>query len=220
MGGPSNQKASHVKPDGTANLRAARMPLLVLLATTCAAVSAADYAISPEECANLQVLVDDAVFDFENRKGPEIPEPDATALLRRFEVTGSTTPFQGCELLAGAGKFASDAMMLDCDLIEPRSRSETFRADAESRQHLLDMVRQFADSISACLGTGANSSAGTSRQCGDACTRHRHEWTLKLVPPNLDVIVKVEANIPNVGALVGAGKNEFEIDASVVRRGP
>jgi hypothetical protein len=41
-----------------------------------------------------------------------------------------------------------------------------------------------------------------------------------VVPPNLDVIVRIEANIPDSGALVGGGKNEFEIDASIVRRGP
>lgn len=201
-------------------MRAARTPLLALLAVTCTAASSTDYGISPDECANLRVLVDDAVFDFENRQGPEIPQPDATELLRRFEVTGSTTPFVGCELLSGAGNIASDAVMLDCDLIEPRYRSEPFRADAESRQNLVDMVTQFVDSISACLGTRASSAARASRPCGDACTLHRHEWILKVVPPKLDVIVRIEASIPDTGALVGRGKNEFEIDGSVVRRGP
>jgi hypothetical protein len=194
--------------------------VLALLVATCPAAAAADYAISPEECANLKVLVDDAVFDFENRQGAEFPEADATSLLRRFEVTGSTSPFQGCTLISGAGKLQSDARMLDCDLIEPRYRNEAFRADAESRQNLVIMITQFVDSISTCLGARANSSAGAFKQCGDACTRQRHEWTLKVVPPNLDVIVKIEANIPDVGALVGGGKNEFEIDGSVVRRGP
>lgn len=206
--------------NGTVGLRATRITLLVLLAVTSVTAPAANYAISPEECTNLKVLVDDAVFDFENRQGAEIPEPDATSLLRRFEVTGSTSPFQGCRLVAGAANLPSDARMLDCDLIEPRHRSETFRADADSRQNLIVMVTQFIDSIGACLGTRASSAAGASRRCGDACTRHRHEWTLKVVPPNLDVIVRIEANLPDTGALVGGGKNEFEIDASVLRRGP
>lgn len=209
-----------MKPARSQGARAARMPLLAVLAVSCTAASSTDYGISPDECANLRVLVDDAVFDFENRRGSEIPQPDAGALLRRFEVTGSTTPFVGCDLLSAAGKVASDAMMLDCDMIEPRHRSETFRADAESRQNLVNMVTQFVDSISACLGTRANSAAGASEPCGDACTRHRHEWILKVVPPNLDVIVRIEANIPDTGALVGGGKNEFEIDGSIVRRGP
>ena len=209
-----------MKPARSQSVRTAGMQLLALFAVSCTAASATDYGISPEEGANLRVLVDDAVFDFENRRGPELPQPDADALLRRFGVTGSTTPFAGCELLSGAGNIASDAVMLDCDLIEPRHRAETFRADAESRQNLVDMVTQFVDSISACLGTRANSAAGASKRCGDACTRHRHEWILKVVPPNLDVIVRIEANIPDTGALVGGGKNEFEIDGSVVRRGP
>jgi hypothetical protein len=209
-----------MRTKGTAGRWATRIPLLVLLAATSVTAPAADYAISPEECTNLRVLVDDAVFDFENREGTEIPEPDTTSLLRRFEVTGSTSPFQGCTLVAGAEKLPSDARMLDCDLIEPRHRSETFRADAESRQNLVVMVTQFVDSISTCLGTRAISGAGAFKRCGDACTRHRHAWTLKVVPPNLDVIVRIEANIPDTGALVGAGRNEFEIDASIVRRGP
>lgn len=205
---------------GTVGIRTTRVPLLVLLAATSVTASAADYAISPEECANLKVLVDDAVFDFENRQGAEISEPSTTSLLRRFEVTGSASPFQGCTLVAGAEQLPSDARMLDCDLIEPRHRSETFQADAESRQNLVVMVTQFVDSISTCLGTRAISSAGAFKRYGDACTRHRHAWTLKVVPPNLDVIVRIEANIPDTGARVGAGKNEFEIDASIVRRGP
>jgi hypothetical protein len=209
-----------MKPSRSQGVRAAGVPLLALLAVSYTAASATGYEISPEECANLRVLVDDAVFDFENRRGSELPQPDAGALLRRFYVTGSTTPFVGCDLLSGAGNIGSDGVMLDCDLIEPRHRTETFRADAEYRQNVIDMVTQFVDSISACLGTRAASAVGASNQCGDACTRHRHEWILKVVPPNLDVIVRIEANIPDAGALVGGGKNEFELDGSVFRRGP
>ncbi len=123
---------------------------------------------SPDECANLKVLVDDAVFDFENRQGaqlhnPQAPDSKFSSELIRHEVTGSVAPFKGCQLLA---------------MSTPREST------------------------------------------GDACTRHSYQWRLNLVPPKLDVIVKIESDIPDAGALVGRLKNEFDSDASIVRRGP
>jgi hypothetical protein len=185
----------------------------------------ADFALSADECANLKVLIDDAVFDFENRQGAQIQNPQAqeskfASKLIRYEVTGSTAPFKGCQLLAMSTQPVSTDRSLSCDLIKRDFRSETYRMSAEFSQGMLDMVTQMTDSISACLRAAPAKRAWPSTLCGDACTRHSYQWRLQLVPPKLDVIVKIDADIPHADAVVGRLKNEFEMDASIVRRGP
>ncbi len=187
--------------------------------------SAAGMSLSAEECANLKVLIDDAVFDFENREGAEIKTAKAAdstfeSKLLRFEVTGSTAPFSGCQLIALSTQRVSTDRSLSCKLINQDYRGEAYQVDAEASQRYVDLVEQLVAALGACLEAQPAARTWASKLCGDACTRHQYRWRLKLVPPRLDVVVEVEADIPDAGALVGGLNNEFEVDASIRRMGP
>lgn len=206
-------------------------PLLAAVIVCCSLsiparpASAAGLSLSAEECANLKLLIDDAVFDFEGREGAEIKtaQPvDSTfeSKLLRFEVTGSTAPFSGCQLIALSTQRVSTDRSLSCKLIDQNYRGETHRVDAEASQRYVDLVKELVVALGACLGAQPAVRTWASELCGDACTRHLYRWRLKLVPPRLDVVVDIGADIPDAGALVGGLDNEFEVDASIRRMGP
>lgn len=178
----------------------------------------ADYAISREDCANLKTLVDDAVFDFENRQGARTKSPASAPELHRYEITGSTAPFEGCGLVAESTSRSD--RMLTCRLIDTPYRADTFRADATYRQGLLTIVGQFVDSIGSCVGVKARTAAFPSDECGDACTTHVFEWKVNVAPPKLNVLLKIRVNIPNDGAIVGGLRNEFGMHATLWRTRP
>lgn len=181
--------------------------------------------LSATECANLKILVDDAVFDFENRQGRRIDNahPDDSKFASKlllYEVTGSTAPFGGCQLSALSEQRVSTDRSLRCKLIDAGYRSETLQITAESSQRYVDLVKQTVTAIGACLGSQPAARTWASEMCGDACTHYQYRWRLKLVPPTLDVIVEIEADIPDAGATMGQLSNEFDLQATIRKVGP
>jgi len=175
-------------------------------------------AMSARECEALKRLIKSASADFAELKGGR--QKALVSGQDRFATTGEVKPFGDCQVVVNDPGKAEQRTSLDCKLAEwAWNDGPPITVSQDAHEHLVRSLQGLTRDFGACLGRPAKHEWIQSE---DDSELKINWWTWQVstvseAGKEVNIVLSLEAYIPDVGARQVRGNNRFRSSATLWR---